>query len=210
MIKPVHFVIAAVMFMITAGFIYTHRETTVPTNRPFASFPATIGSWQMANDYGMSDAVLNKLRPTDFLSRTYRNAEGQTVTLYVGYHGGGEGGGELHSPKHCLPGSGWFELATKKQAVTVGERSIKAVRSIYQKGDAKEIFLYWFQVRSASLDNEYALKLAQIRNSFLAKRRDATFVRISVPVTTDDAAAISQAEQFVRDLWPVLKDYLPA
>lgn len=210
MIKPVQFIIAAVMIMITAGFIYTHRETTVPTNRPFASFPATIGTWQMAHEYGMSDAVLDKLRPTDFLSRTYRNAAGQTLTLYVGYHGGGDGGGELHSPKHCLPGSGWFELTTTKQAILVGATNIKAVRSIYQKGEAKEIFLYWFQVRSASLDNEYALKLAQISNSFLAKRRDAAFVRISVPVTTDDAAATSQAEQFVRELWPILQEYLPA
>ncbi len=210
MIKPVQFIMAVILIMITAGFIYTHRETTVPTNRPFASFPATIGNWQLANDHGMSDAVLDKLRPTDFLSRTYRNPEGQTLTLYVGYHGGGAGGGELHSPKHCLPGSGWFELVTTKQPVAAGETTLKTVRSVYQKGDAKEIFLYWFQVRSASLDNEYALKLAQIRSSFLAKRRDASFIRISVPVTTDEAAAASRAEQFVRELWPVLKDYLPA
>jgi EpsI family protein len=80
---------------------------------------------------------------------------------------------------------------------------------VYQKGDSKELFLYWFQVRERSISDEYSLKLAEIINSALYSRRDASFIRVSVPVDSDIDQAIANGERFIRDFEPQFRVFLP-
>jgi EpsI family protein len=164
----------------------------------------------MSGESFMSDAVLANLKPTDYLSRSYINSVGDRVTLYVGYHGGGKDGGEIHSPKHCLPGSGWFEVKSEKRVIAAAGDNLNSVWTVYQKGDRKELFIYWFQVMGKTLDDEYSLKASEIINSALYRRRDAAFVRISVPFEMDESSASSKGEVFVREIYPQLKNYLPS
>jgi EpsI family protein len=83
------------------------------------------------------------------------------------------------------------------------------VRAVYQKGDSRELFLYWYQVRDHSLSDDYSLKLAEIVNSVLYRRRDATFIRVSVPVESDIDQATTRGEQFIRDFEPSFREFLP-
>jgi EpsI family protein len=83
------------------------------------------------------------------------------------------------------------------------------VRALYQKGESKELFLYWFQVRDRSISDEYSLKMAEILNSALYRRRDASFIRISVAVDGDSNQATARGEQFIRDFAPLFREYLP-
>lgn len=201
-----------IVFILLAGaalYITLHADLTVPTNKPFSQFPVQQNGWQMISEYQFSDTVMDVLKPTDYISRLYAAPDGTKVTLYIGYHGGGEGGGEIHSPKHCLPGSGWFEVSTRREPLPVGAETLNMVRSVYRKGENKEMFLYWFQVRDRSLDNEYSLKIAEITGSLLYRRRDASFIRISVPFTGDEAAARKTGEQFIRDFYPAVRSFLP-
>jgi EpsI family protein len=203
------FIIVYVLFAVAVLVISFHRDSVVPTNRPFAEFPQQVKSWQMSNRTEFSAEVLGVLKPTDYLYHQYKDSTGKTVSLYVGYHGGGKGGGEIHSPKHCLPGSGWYEVSTRSGVLKTPGGSVNLVRAVYQKGDSKELFLYWFQVRDRSISNEYYLKLAQIANSALYRRRDASFIRVSVPVDTDVEQATARGEQFIRDFEPLFREFLP-
>jgi EpsI family protein len=207
--NSIRFILVYVLFAVAGLIITTHRDAAVPTNKPFSQFPLQVNSWHMSKQNEFSDSILNVLKPTDYLSRQYTGANRKTVSLYLGYHGGGKNGGEIHSPKHCLPGSGWYEVSTQRGELATGNGTINLVRALYQKGDSKELFLYWFQVRDQSISNEYSLKIAQIINSALHKRRDATFVRVSVPVATDINQANSDGEQFIRDFSPHFKEFLP-
>ncbi|MFZ4859701.1 MAG: exosortase C-terminal domain/associated protein EpsI [Desulfuromonadaceae bacterium] len=203
------FIIVYVLFAAAALVISFHRDSLVPTNRPFSEFPQQVQSWQVSSRSEFSADILGVLKPTDYLYNQYKDSSGKTVSLYVGYHGGGKGGGEIHSPKHCLPGSGWYEVSTRSGVLATPGGPINLVRALYQKGDSKELFLYWFQVRDRSVSNEYFLKLAQIVNSALYKRRDASFIRISVPVDTDVEQAAARGEQFIRDFEPQFREFLP-
>jgi EpsI family protein len=91
----------------------------------------------------------------------------------------------------------------------IPDGTINLVRAVYQMGENRELFIYWFQVRDRSISSEYTLKLAEIVNSVLYRRRDASFIRISVPVETDIDQAVARGEQFIRDFEPVFKGYLP-
>ena len=203
------FVIVYILFAAAALVISFHRDSVVPTNRSFSEFPQQVTSWQVSSKTEFSADVLGVLKPTDYLYNQYKDSSGKVVSLYVGYHGGGKGSGEIHSPKHCLPGSGWYEVSTRSGELSTPGGSINLVRDLYQKGDSKELFLYWFQVRDRSVSNEYFLKIAQIANSALHNRRDASFIRISVPVDSDIEQATVRGEQFIRDFEPLFREFLP-
>lgn len=197
------------LLIAAALYINTHTDQAVPTNRPFSDFPHQVSGWKMTQSTQFSADVIEVLQPTDYIARQYRGADGATVNLYVGYHNGAKGGGGIHSPKHCLPGSGWFEVYTRPEvlASTKGERNV--VRAVYQKGDNKEMFLYWFQMIDKTINNEFALKFAEIRNSLFHHRRDQAFIRISVPFDHDEARAKVVQEAFVRDMEGVFNEFLP-
>ena len=209
-IAPSRFIVVYAPLIVVGLYINLHADITVPTNRPFSEFPVQNGPWRMTGQTEFSENILNVLKPTDYIARQYGGSDGSKVGLYIGYHGGGKESGGIHSPKHCLPGSGWYEVSTRRDSLTVGNGKINLVRAVYQKGESKEMFLYWFQVRDHSLSDEYSLKAAEIANSFLHRRRDSTFVRISVPFETDEARARAIGEQFIRDFHPVIRSFLPA
>lgn len=205
MSSRMRFSVIYVLFAAAALIIIFHRDSIVPTNRPFNEFPQQVQSWQMTKKEEFSADVLRLLKPTDYLYRHYKNAGGKTVSLYIGYHGGGKDGGEIHSPKNCLPGSGWLEMSSNRGKLG----KINLVRAIYQNGENRELFLYWFQVRDRSISDEYSLKLAQIVNSALHSRRDASFIRISLPIDSDISQSVAVGEQFIRDFEPLIREYLP-
>lgn len=208
--KPaLKFTIIYLLFGLVALYLNTHADISVPSNRPLAEFPRTQADWRMTGQSEFSTGVLDVLKAADYMSRQYTDATGSKLSFYLGYHSGGKGTGGIHSPKHCLPGSGWFEVSTKRGVLDLGKEQLQVVRAVYQKGEQKELYLYWFQVKGKTLSDEYSLKLAEITNSFLYRRRDAAFIRISVPFETDEAKALAQSERFVREFYPVIQEFLP-
>lgn len=205
----IRFAIVYLLLTVAALYLSLHTDLPVPVKRPFNEFPDQIGSWRMISGSEFSADVLGVLKPTDYLYRRYTEGGGRTVTLYVGYHGGGKESGEIHSPRHCLPGSGWYELSTRRRDLVVAGSRINLVQSVYQKGMGKELFLYWFQVRDKTMNEEYSLKLAEIAGSLLQRRRDSSFIRISVPFENDERAALKLGELFVRDFHSTMMEFLP-
>lgn len=203
--------VAVYLLLIGAlAYLNLHHDLNVPIRTSFDQFPLQVSGWQMSGESGLSEEVQKVLRATDVLNRQYKNERGERVSLYIGYHSGGKGSGEIHSPKHCLPGSGWFEISSTRTEVPVAGGKVNLVQSVYQKGEARELFLYWFQVRDQSVSDEYMLKLAEIANSVLYRRRDASFVRISVPFQRDQQQAVSLGLRFASDFYPAIRSFLPS
>lgn len=194
----------------TALYLHLHSDVAVPSARPLADIPKTNLGWKMTSQSEMSSGVLEVLKAADYIMRQYTDSSGRKVSLYLGYHSGGKDSGGIHSPKNCLPGSGWYEVSSVRGVLDLGPERLNIVRAVYQKGESKDLFLYWYHVKGGSLSEEYSLKLAEIKNSFLYRRRDSAFVRISVPFETDEKRAAETADAFVRDFYPVLKQFLPS
>lgn len=209
MIRRTRFVIVAVLLVVTGLFINLHEDIAVPMNRPFADFPVRYGVWSMLSQTSFSEAVLRVLKPTDYMYRRYAAEHNLPVDLYIGYHSGGKGAGPIHSPKNCMPGGGWYEALEERVSLDVGGRSIPLVKTIYQKGDEKELFLYWYQVKGQALSDEYSLKMYEILNSTLSRRRDSAFIRVSVPFTADPEEAYKAGAAFIRDFYPAITEFLP-
>jgi len=207
--SPSKFIIIYTLLSAAALFLFTHSDTAMPTNKPFSQFPRQVAGWKMSDQYDFSANVLKVLKATDYISRQYQGSDGVAVNLYVGYHNGEKGGGGIHSPKHCLPGSGWLEISSRKDTLATPNGNLNIVRAVYQKGSSKELFLYWFQMMDKTITDEYALKLSEIKNSILYQRRDETFIRVSVPFEQDEARATAVGEAFIRVFEKVIREFLP-
>ena len=209
MIKQTRFFTVYILIIITGLYINLHSDITVPLNKSFREFPLHNKGWSMVSESIFTEDVLKKLRPTDYMLRKYIGPENLPVYLYIGYHSGGEDSGEIHSPKNCLPGSGWYKLKEDEISIDSGTKKIKVIKALYQKGEEKELFLYWFNVRGKILTNEFALKFAEITNSMFYRRKDAAFIRVSVPFESDENRAFSAGEKFIKDFYPIIGEFLP-
>ena len=128
MIRNTRFLIVYSLIVITALYINLSENIEVPVNREFKEFPVVNNEWKMVSKSFFDDELLMKLRPSDYLLRSYEGADKQRVHLYIGYHNGGKETGEVHSPKNCLPGSGWYKLT--EDNLNVG--NINLMKAVYE------------------------------------------------------------------------------
>ncbi len=82
------------------------KGMAVPIKRPLKTFPRQIGKWSFLHSRSLSQQVEQKLGVDDYLECDYVSPAGQVVNLYVSYFSSMEGKG-FHSPRNCMPGSGW-------------------------------------------------------------------------------------------------------
>lgn len=209
MIPRSRIVVVFVLLGLVGSFMLLHKDRPVPVVKPLAEIPESFAGWHMIGQSSFSQNILEVLRPTDYLNRRYADGDGNKVDLYIGYHGGGEGSGGIHSPKHCMPGSGWYEFSTREQRINADGRTLNLVRSVYGLGDTRQLLLYWFDVQGRILNDEYSLKLWETLGSLTKGRRDASFIRIAVPFERDEDKAYALGLKFVRDMLPILDTFLP-
>jgi EpsI family protein len=210
-------VVAVTMLLMTWGSIQllSHGEPTL-NKKPFAEFPLAIGEKWQGKELGMEQSVLDILKLSDYMMRVYVSSQdGQMRTmpvwLYVGYYQSQRTGSTYHSPKNCLPGSGWQFVETDHVSVPVSEaQSILINKVLIQKGLDKQIILYWYQDRGRVIASEYWAKGYMIWDAMTQNRTDGSLVRISVPVRTTTEDAYEHGLSFLRDTWPLLLDYMPA
>ena len=203
------FIVVYVLLGLTGIFIYTHENQSIPVNEPLSKIAKNFGEWTMVKQSRFDPQVLERLKPSDYLYRVYSDTNGNNATLYIGYHDGGPESGPIHSPKHCLPGSGWLELSEEKQVFETPDKQLPVVQAVYQNNEQKELFVYFFQVKGKILVNEYTLKFAEIINSILYNRRDSAFVRISVQNKDNPVEAADIAQRFLTQVYPHISSVLP-
>ena len=142
MIKIYRFTTVCLLLLSAALFINLHSDIYVPENKPFFEFPTKYKDWRMVSESVFSQEILNVLKPTAYMFREYVSDSGVPVYLYIGYHGGGNGSGEIHSPKHCLPGGGWFKSFEQEIVFDTGNKKINVVKACYSMGEEKRyVFL---------------------------------------------------------------------
>ena len=161
----------------------THRVSAASPPK-LDQIPATFGDWS-SRDIPMAPNIAKVLGADVTLQRIYENSSRQQVELFLAYFSKQAVNSQIHSPKHCLPGSGWTIVSTEPTRVELPGQSQPATRLVLEQQGVSEQMLYWFRTRSGSVTGEYALKLDLVRNSLARRPTDAVFVRY---VAQDQAA----------------------
>ncbi len=195
-------------------FYAASRGEKVPTSAPLDLFPAQLGEWREVQNYPVEQEIRDQLKADDLLNRLYA-APGSTAPagLFVAYFKTQRTGQSPHSPKNCLPGSGWEPEATGFLDVAVpGQpQPIRINRYVVSHGDDQSVVLYWYQSQRRVIASEFSAKMWLVIDSIRYHRSDTALVRVTIPVENNNPDAATQSGMaFVQTLFPVLKSYLPA
>ena len=169
------------------------HETTV-SRTALAGLPRTLGDWSGHTDVPLGKDVIGVLGVDDYLNRTYVNASGQPVHLYIGYYASQRQGDTIHSPLNCLPGAGWQIMDGGRTALDVGGSRVTVNRYVIQKGLDRQVALYWYQGRGRVIANEYANKFWLVVDSARLHRSNGSLVRVLAPVARAASAPVAAAD----------------
>lgn len=202
--------ILGVAALFTVG-ISTQRA--MPLREPLAAaIPDTLDGLA-GRDATLGSAEVAVAGMTSYLMRLFAPVEGQSgepFSLYVGYYAEQTQGRTIHSPKNCLPGSGWEALTSTQVMIPTAIGSIPVNKYLVQNQKERALVLYWYQGRGRVAANEYLVKWNLLRDAALRQRSEEALVRIVVPVTTTESAAFQEARGVAETVAPALQRALPS
>jgi EpsI family protein len=207
--------ILTVVLLAQAALLYGFSRREIPApHRELSTAPAQFGDWTQSGESVIEQEVRDLLRADDLLSRSYTNDNfGIAAHLFVAYFESQRAGQIPHSPKNCLPGSGWVPSQSDVVHISVPGRAqpIEANRYVVSRGESKSLVLYWYQSRDRVVAREYTAKFYVVADAIRYNRTDTALVRVVVPITRDDlAGAQAAALDFVRASFVPLRQHFPA
>ncbi|HWE52532.1 MAG TPA: EpsI family protein [Bryobacteraceae bacterium] len=188
----------------------SHGEST-PLALPLSAFPYSFGDWHMLQEGVIEKETVDALRADDLLNRFYASPEGG-ANLFIAYFKTQRTGQSPHSPKNCLPGSGWQPVSSEsgRMNVSAGGDTIRVNRYVVSKGGEESVVFYWYQSQGRVIADEFAARFYLIADSIRKHRSDTSLVRVVVPVEGQQRARAEKvALDFVQAAYPVVKAYLP-
>jgi EpsI family protein len=205
--------IVSILLLVETLAFYGFPKADLPrTVHPLAELPTTLGAWSMTEEYPIEAEVQAVLKADDTLSRTYAGPTGSGASLFIAFFKTQSTGVAPHSPRNCLPGSGWIPTNYAALPIPIPGRAEPIVVNRYfiERGESRSLVLYWYQTGSRVVGNEYSAKLYTIADRVLHRRSDTSLVRIVVPLDTTDPAPVQRTTaDFARLAYSALLRVLP-
>lgn len=207
--------ILTLVLLLQAGVFYGFsRSENLPFHRPLQQFSFGSTAWTMVQDAPLDKETLDVLKADDILSRVYQDRkDGAMASLFVAFFETQRTGKAPHSPKNCLPGTGWVPTVSGMIDIPVPGQSnpIQVNRYVVARGSNQSLVLYWYQARNRVIASEYEAKIFTVTDAIRYNRTDTALVRVVVPVQNGNVQlATDTAISFVQSFFEPLKDYLPA
>ncbi len=206
-------VLSGLLILQAVAFHLIPKDEVVPPNRPFREFPVEVAGWKMIAEHPLEEEVEELLKADDTLNRLYVDPTGEgTASFFLAFFRSQRAGVSPHSPRVCLPGSGWEAREARSIAVALPERAEPALvnRYIVARDMHRSLVLYWYQSRDRIVADEYAAKLYLMLDAVRYRRSDTALVRIVTPVTDRGVTvAESLAVRMALDFYPQLREFLP-
>jgi EpsI family protein len=213
----------AAVFLCCAGLLELRATaSTLPERESLAGLPLSLGDWHGHAGSPLDKKVLDILGADDYTTRIYADGLGHQLGLYIGYHATQRQGDSIHSPMNCLPGAGWQPMRTERLSLdgspsaSAGSAPAAAVtvnKVVIQKGEDRQLVLYWYQSHGRIVASEYAAKAWLFVDAMRSGRTDAALVRIVARIdprsSHGELDAQDSAISFAQALLPLLPRYLP-
>jgi EpsI family protein len=208
------FAAVAVLLAATALFLHARsRNEVLPPREPLTAFPHQLGEWS-GTDVKIEQEVLDVLGAGDFLLRVYQDPSRRQpyVDLFLAYFPSQRTGDTIHSPKHCLPGSGWLPVESSRVTLALpGHSPFLANRYVIAKGTDRQLVLYWYLAHDRAVASEYWAKFYLVTDSIRLSRSDGSLVRVTTPLLPGETTDAAQARltSFAGKFTPLLNQYIP-
>jgi EpsI family protein len=207
------FTLTVIVLAGTAVFLASREgHEVIPPRLSWAALPSQLGVWR-GTDVPISSDVLDVLGRGDFLFRAYQNdsSDQPYIDLFTAYFPSQRTGDTIHSPGHCLPGSGWVPLESSRIMLAApGRAPFPVNRYLVAKGSDRTLVLYWYWAHDRAVASEYWAKFYLVKDAMCLNRSDGAMIRISTPLQGESAAAAQQRLiAFAQELVPLINSYAP-
>jgi EpsI family protein len=212
---PAARVLTLVLILETCAY-YTiaTRSEVVPPIAPLSSFPLSSGQWQCVREDQLEKEIQDLLKADDTVSRVYVNPlKKESASLFIAFFKTQRYGQAPHSPKNCLPGNGWDEIASGAIPISVPEWNgpMVANRYVVAHGEDKDVVIYWYQSHNRIVASEYAARFWLVLDAMRYNRSDTSIVRVITRIENNDIdAATQRGVEFVQSIFPDVLKHLPA
>ena len=205
-----------VTFAFTTTNAVAYRSTSSTNWQSFAEFPQEVGRWTGQREQ-LQPEIVDVLKATDYYVGDFIEVSSvSSINLFVAYYDRLSKAAAIHSPRVCLPGSGWeFASFEERQfgEIATGEPGTYNY-VLVQKGEQKILMYYWFQQRERRTANEFSMKYYVMLDGLTKKRTDGALVRLYTPIVAaagkkGEAEANARLRAFTHALLSRLPRYLP-
>jgi EpsI family protein len=194
-----------------------------PLPPALSEFPGQLNQWTVLHEDPIDPDILQTLGADRLLSRTYKNngaalpgngAALPVSLLVVWFQSQRAGASQPHSPKVCLPASGWKPESSGEMSIATAAGAITVNRYVVAKHRERAVVLYWYQNARGVTAGEWASKFFTVVSALEDRRTDLALVRVVVEGSPGDSAAeveraAGTAAEFARGVYPVLRAQLP-
>lgn len=170
--------------------------------------PWDIGTWKASGEQSMDPDAVALLKPDEYILRDYANvSSGRPIGVFVAYFKSLQNVYGPHSPRICLPGSGWLITSSKTANIAVPNRAeaIPVNEYTMEKGEERILVLYWYQNDRDVWAEEFHAKLRLLPDLIRYRRSDVSLVRLVTPLDgSTPEKELAHCTKFTQDLFPLL------
>ena len=170
--------------------------------------PWEIGQWQASREDSIGADVEAYLKPDEYILRDYASG-GSAINLFVAYFKSLQNTYGPHSPRICLPGSGWLVSSSQIANVPVPghPEGIPVNEYTMEKSGQRILVLYWYQNDRNVWAEEYRGKLRLLPDLIRYRRSDVSLVRLVMPMEgTNSQNELADCVKFTRSVFPLLRE----
>jgi len=173
--------------------------------------PWQIDRWSASNEQSMAAATVEYLKPDEYILRDYADENGGPgIGLFVAYFKSLQSKYGPHSPRICLPGSGWLVSSSKIVNIPVPDRpnGIPVNEYTMEQSNTHILVLYWYQNDRDVWAEEYHAKLRLLPDLIRYRRSDVSLVRLVAPMQgSAPDKEIASCVQFTQRIFPLLQQH---
>jgi EpsI family protein len=176
------------------------RRTPETLAVPLDQVDSHIEGWTATGDETLPPNTLHSLAPSAYLVRNYRQGNSQ-LGLFIAFYAQQRAGDSMHSPKHCLPGSGWEIWKHDSAFIPVRGMQVQVNKYSIQNSGSRMIMFYWYESKTRIVASEYIGKILLARDTLLSGHTAGSIVRIMLPDTpTADQQGVAFATRLIPEV----------
>jgi EpsI family protein len=204
-----------VLMALTIGLVlaiqFMPRPKPMQAGKTLDKIPATLGEWSLMQEYPMSEAAFNELKPDEYVARIYVNAAGEQADLSIiaGSHTGA-----FHNPQVCFRVQNWEFAENEGITLNVPEREpiqARFVRLISLDGQRREaVGIYFYSTPMGYRDDTSSARIFLLlaRLTGMDQQR-AYFVRFLKTATGDPERDRESIKRFAEQVLAAMRDTNP-
>jgi EpsI family protein len=208
--KTGKYLILFALLVITAGFVFidatlSRSVRTVNLDK----LPLTLGEWQ-GKSFPADERIMRILETEYILDRDYVNRQGRHIYLSIVYYQDNKIG--FHNPESCNAGVGarivQKDVQTMNHNDGIRGEDLKVNRLILERTQGNKVILYFFVSGNYMTHDYLKFRLHMMKQQMGFRKPSGAQIQIHSSIGPDLNATVPIMEDFIRNLAPLLPDYL--